>query len=76
MVGFEQGNPDRPYVTGSLFYKANSQGAATDNTVKSIRTRSGHTLEFNDDEGAIGASQLRIVTDVCSILIPKGKISK
>lgn len=51
MVGFEQGNPDRPYVTGSLFYKANSQGAATDNTVKSIRTRSGHTLEFNDDEG-------------------------
>lgn len=51
MVGFEQGNPDRPYVTGSLFYKANSQGAAKDNTIKSIRTRSGHTLEFNDDEG-------------------------
>nr|WP_250727123.1 phage baseplate assembly protein V [Bacteroides fragilis] len=51
MVGFEQGNPDRPYVTGSLFYKANSEGAAKDNTVKSIRTRSGHTLEFNDDEG-------------------------
>lgn len=51
MVGFEQGNPDRPYVTGSLFYKANSKGAATDNTVKSIQTRSGHTLEFNDDEG-------------------------
>ena len=50
MVGFEQGNPDRPYVTGSLFYKANSKGAATNNTVKSIRTRSGHTLEFNDDE--------------------------
>lgn len=50
MVGFEQGNPDRPYVTGSLFYKANSEGAAKDNTVKSIRTRSGHTLEFNDDE--------------------------
>ena len=51
MVGFEQGNPDRPYVTGSLFYKANSEGAATDNSVKSMRTRSGHTLEFNDDEG-------------------------
>lgn len=51
MVGFEQGNPDRPYVTGSLFYKANSKGAVTDNTVKSIQTRSGHTLEFNDDEG-------------------------
>lgn len=38
-------------MTGSLFYKANSEGAATDNSVKSIRTRSGHILEFNDDEG-------------------------
>ena len=66
MVGFEQGNPDRPYVTGSLFYKANSEGAATDNSVKSIRTRSGHILEFNDDEGETGALRLKTVTDVCS----------
>lgn len=50
MVGYEQGNPDRPFVMGSVFYKENSGGVTGENTVKSIRTRSGHTLEFNDDE--------------------------
>ena len=50
MVGFEQGNPDRPFVMGSIFYKENSGGVTGENTLKSITTRSGHTLEFNDDE--------------------------
>lgn len=50
MVGFEQGNPDRPFVMGSVFYKENSGGVTGENTLKSIITRSGHTLEFNDDE--------------------------
>lgn len=50
MVGYEQGNPDRPFVMGSVFYKENSGGVTGENTIKSIRTRSGHTLEFNDDE--------------------------
>jgi uncharacterized protein involved in type VI secretion and phage assembly len=50
MVGFIQGDPSRPYVAGSLFHRDNSKGAATDNNIKSIITRSGHTIEFNDDE--------------------------
>lgn len=50
MVGYEQGNPDRPFVMGSVFYKENSGGVTGENTLKSIITRSGHTLEFNDDE--------------------------
>ena len=50
MVGFEQGNPDRPFVMGSVFYKDNSGGVTGENTLKSITTRSGHILEFNDDE--------------------------
>lgn len=50
MVGFEKGDPSRPFVMGSLFHRDNTTGAEADNTLKTIRTRSGHTLEFNDDE--------------------------
>lgn len=50
MVGFRQGNPSRPYVAGSLFHGMNSGGAAKENGLKRMATRSGHLLEFNDDE--------------------------
>lgn len=50
MVGFELGDPNRPFVMGSLFYKENAGGITGDNTLKTIRTRSGHTLEFDDEE--------------------------
>lgn len=50
MVGFQQGDPSRPYVAGSLFHRDNSSGAAQNNTLKTISTRSGHTIEFDDNE--------------------------
>jgi uncharacterized protein involved in type VI secretion and phage assembly len=50
MVGYQHGHPERPYVMGSLFHRDNSSGAASDNTIKTISTRSGHVIEFNDDE--------------------------
>ena len=50
MVDFELGDPCRPYVSGSMFHKNNSEGGNADNHIKTIVTRSGHTLEFNDDE--------------------------
>lgn len=49
MVGFEQGNPDAPFVLGSLFHGRNGIGGGTENITKSIMTRSGHTIELNDN---------------------------
>ena len=50
MVDFELGDPCRPFVSGSMFHKNNGEGGNADNHIKTIVTRSGHTLEFNDDE--------------------------
>lgn len=49
-VDFKLGNPSCPYVSGSMFHRDNGKGGQVDNHIKSIITRSGHTLEFNDDE--------------------------
>ena len=49
IIDFELSNPSRPYVSGSMFHQKNGKGGQVDNHIKSIITRSGHTLEFNDD---------------------------
>ena len=48
MVGFEYGDPSRPYVMGSLFTGANGAGGGDGNIVHSITTKSGHQIVFND----------------------------
>lgn len=50
MVDFELGDPCRPFVSGSMFHKNNGDGGNTDNHIKTIVTRSGHTIEFDDSE--------------------------
>lgn len=50
-VDFELSNPSRPYVCGSMFHKNNGIGGGNGNCLKSIITRSGHSLIFNDTEG-------------------------
>lgn len=57
MIGFEMDNVERPYVVGALFngtgnpdpeWKAQvAEGTA--NNIKAIRTRNGHTIQFNDE---------------------------
>lgn len=54
MVGFEYGDPNRPYVMGSMFHGKSSNGSGPDNHIKSIITKSGHTLEFDDAEETMG----------------------
>lgn len=50
MVGFEFGDPNRPYVMGSMFHGKNAEGGGDNNYRKSITTRSGSKLEFTDSE--------------------------
>lgn len=49
MIGFEYGDPNRPYVMGSLFHGKNGKGGQQNNQIKSIITRSGIKVVFNDD---------------------------
>ncbi len=50
MVGFRYGDPTRPFVMGSLFHGISGTGGDMNNKVKSITTRSGSSITFNDDE--------------------------
>lgn len=52
MVSYEHGNPDRPYVTGSVFHSGSGKGGDKDNKVKSIITRSGNAIIFDDETGS------------------------
>lgn len=51
MVGFEYGDPNRPFSMGSLFSELISKGGSDQNFIKTIITRSGHTIKFDDTKG-------------------------
>ncbi len=52
MVGFRYGDPNRPFVMGGMFHGANGAGGGPENHLKTIITRSGHTVAFDDKEGS------------------------
>lgn len=51
MVGFRYGDPSRPFVMGSMYHGKSGAGGDQNNKIKSITTRSGSTITFDDDEG-------------------------
>lgn len=51
MIAFENNNPERPYVQGSLFHGGNGAGGFADNHLKTIMTRSGCLIQIDDTEG-------------------------
>lgn len=52
MVGFEFGNPDKPFSMGSLFSSKNGGGGGQGNKTKSLTTRSGSAMSLDDDKGS------------------------
>ena len=55
MVGFENGNAEKPYVIGTLYHGKQHPGDgwySSSNDIKAFRTRNGHTVEVHDvDQG-------------------------
>jgi len=55
LVAFEEGDPDRPIVIGSLYNNTHKppEGAVNEeNLVKMFKTKSGNQIVFTDEEGA------------------------
>ncbi len=76
IVGFTQNDPDRPFVMGSMPHgKAINTSMNSDNNAKAIRTRSGNTIYFFDNEKK-NEQEIKIETDddnFISILLQNGK---
>jgi uncharacterized protein involved in type VI secretion and phage assembly len=53
MIGFEYGDPNRPFVAGSIFSEKVSAGGKDKNKIKSITTRMGSKIEFDEEKGSI-----------------------
>lgn len=51
ILGFRYNDPDRPFVMGSIFNGQTGAGGDVNNIKKTISTRSGHLIEFNDTDG-------------------------
>lgn len=55
IVTFMDGNPEKPFVMGSIFHKGNAEtlGGGAGNHIKSITDKSGSTVILNDKDGSI-----------------------
>ncbi|MBC7451890.1 MAG: hypothetical protein H7259_10410 [Cytophagales bacterium] len=53
LIGFRYNDPNRPFVLGSLFHGSTASGGGKQNEVKSMTTKMGSTLIFNDTEHSV-----------------------
>jgi len=66
MIAFEEGNVARPVVIGSVYHSSSVDSSPLiKNHLKSIITRSGHLVEFDDDANSQGIK----ITDIHNNII-------
>lgn len=66
MIGFEEGNIACPVVMGSIYHRSNVDSSPQiKNHLKSLTTRSGHLIEFDDSESSQGIK----ITDINNNII-------
>ena len=56
LIGFEEGNAERPYVIGSVYHakaKPPSEASSANNDITILQTRSGCKFILNDSDGSI-----------------------
>lgn len=53
LIGFEDNNPDNPFVLGAVYHKSANQKAyqVKNNDIKTFKTRSGNEIKFFDKSG-------------------------
>ncbi len=68
LVGFIDGNAERPYVSGAFYTGVNKpdQWQTDANNIKALRSRSGHTIELDDTEGE---EQIRIYDNEVNAIV-------
>lgn len=78
LVGFLHDDPNQPYVLGALWNDDDTppeNGGAKENHLRTIQSRSGHIVRFNDEPGAerielIGKDEKhRVLIDVANNLV-------
>jgi len=60
ILGFRYNDPDRPFVMGSIFQGNTGAGGFAQNHLKSLTTRTGHLIEFDDSSAKQGIT----ITDI------------
>jgi len=75
MIDFEYGDPNRPYVSGSIFSEKVSIGCGVDNNVKTIITRTGHTIKLDDTKGSEKIRIFDIKGNIIEIDTPSNTIN-
>ena len=53
MLGFRYNDPNRPFVIGSLFNGTIGAGGSSNNNIKSIYTKTGSTITFDEGQSSI-----------------------